>query len=211
MMFKFHLVLFLLTTAFYAKANYLSIGESGETLPQETYRIGASLQSLTAGKSGLNIGTFLDMGGSDEFSSRFLFGLGSVDFHLGGSIKYIPFPDFMNQPAIGIKASIWFARIADTSTTAYQISPLISKKVDIEKGTMTPYFAVPINLVYTKSNNSTGTQFVVGTEYQHPDLESVFFAGEFALNLNNSESGLSFFASIPFDANKGFQRRKKKE
>lgn len=205
------LFFFFISFASFSFANFLSIGESGEMLNKGNYRVGASLQNLSAGRSGLNIGTFVDSGISDDMSARFLFGVGSVDFHLGGSLKYIPFPDFENQPAIGIKASAWLARIADTSTTAIQLAPLISKKVDIKKVELTPYFSVPVNFVFTKSNSQTGTQFVVGTEYQHPELENVLFAGEVALNLNNSESGFAIFASIPFDASKGLHRRSKKE
>lgn len=211
MSFKIKLILLISTLSLSGMANYLTIGESGEMINKGQHRLGASLQSLTAGKSGLNIGTFIDTGISDDSSARFLFGVGSVDFHLGGSYKYIPFPDFHNQPAIGLKASAWLARIADTSTTTFQISPLISKKVAIDKGELTPYFAIPVNIVVTKNTNATGAQFVVGSEYQHPEVENVIFAGEVALNLNNSESGFAIFASIPFDSSKGLQRRSKRE
>lgn len=207
---KFVRSLFVLTfISSLSLANYLSIGESGEILNKGNYRLGASLQSSSAGRGGLNVGTFVDMGMSDDMSARFLFGVGSIDFHLGGSFKYIPFPDFENQPAIGLKASAWLARISDTSTTAVQISPLISKKVDIKKVELTPYFAVPVSVIFTKNTSVTGSQFVVGSEYQHPELENVLFSGEIALNLNNSESGFAIFASIPFDSTKGLQRRSK--
>lgn len=188
-------------------ANYLSIGESGEIIPKDNYRLGASLQSLTAGKSGLNVGGYMDMGVNSDSSARLLFAVGSVDFQLGGSYKYIPFPDYENQPAIGVRTAAWVARVSDTSITTFQIAPLISKKVQVPKGELTPYIAVPINMTFTKDTNTTGTQFVVGTEYSHPELENVQFAGEILLNLNKSESGLCLFASIPLDPKKGLKRR----
>lgn len=203
--------IFITLTATSSFANFLSIGESGEMLNKDHYRLGASLQNLSAGRGGLNIGAFVDSGISDDMSARFLFGVGSIDFHLGASLKYIPFPDFENQPAIGVKVSGWLARISDTSTTALQLAPLISKKVDIKSVELTPYFSVPVNFVFTKNNSQTGTQFVVGSEYQHPELQNVLFAAEVALNLNNSESGFAIFANIPFDASKGLHRRGKKE
>lgn len=207
---KMSILLIILLTPL-AQANYLSIGESGEIINKGHYRLGASLQSTTAGKSGVNIGTFVDMGWADDLSGRFLFGVGTVDFHLGGSVKYIPFPDFQNQPAIGVKASAWLARVSDTSTTAIQLSPLVSKRVALETGEITPYLAIPLNFIYTKSSDITGTQFVVGSEFLHPDLENYLFTGELTLNLSNSESGLAIFISIPFDASKGLQRKAKRE
>lgn len=190
-------------------ANYLSIGESGEVIPPSSYRLGGSLQSSTAGSGGLNVGGFLDAGWRDDLSSRFLFGVGSVDFHMGASLKYVPFPDFGNQPALGIRTAFWLTRIDDTSVTTLQIAPLVSKKINIEKGKLTTYVAVPINLVYFKNRSDTGTQFTFGAEYEHHELPNVFFAAEMAVDMNKSESGLSFFASIPFDNASGFKRRAK--
>lgn len=190
-------------------ANYLSIGESGEMIPTDSFRLGGSLQTLSAGKGGLNIGGFLDAGWRDDLSSRFLFGVGSVDFHMGGTLKYIPFPDVGNQPALGLRTAFWLTRIEDTSVTTFQVAPLASKKININKGNLTSYFALPINFVFFKNKNETGTQFTVGAEYEHPDMHDVFFAAEVNLNLNKSESGLSVFASIPFDNKTGFKKRTK--
>ena len=190
-------------------ANYLSIGESGEMIPSDSYRIGGSLQTNSAGRGGMNVGSFLDTGWRDDLSSRFLFGVGSVDFHMGATLKYIPFPDIGNQPALGIRTAIWLARIEDSSITTLQFAPLASKKISISKGKLTSYFAVPINLTYYKNKSDSGAQFTFGAEYEHPELNDVFFAAELALNLNKSESGISFFVSIPFDNNSGFKRRSK--
>ena len=190
-------------------ANYLSIGESGEVIRPESYLIGGSFQSNSAGRGGINVGGFLDAGWRDDLSSRFLFGVGSVDFHLGASLKYIPFPDYGNQPALGVRTAFWLTRIDDSSVTTLQFAPMASKKIDINKGRLTSYVAVPINLVYFKNKNDVGTQFTIGAEYEHHNWKDVFFAGELAMNLNKSESGISLFASIPFDNNSGFKRRAK--
>lgn len=201
--------LLLLLVPMISMANYLSIGESGEIINSGSYRVGGSLQSLTAGKGGLNVGGFLDAGWRDDLSSRFLFGVGSVEYQMGASLKYIPFPDYGNQPALGIRSAIWLSRYDDTSVTTLQFAPMASKKINVQKGNLTSYVAVPINLVAVKNHNESGAQFTVGAEYDHPELQNVFFAAEIQLNLNKSESGLCFFASIPFDNNTGFKRRTK--
>lgn len=201
--------LLLLFFPVFAFANYLSIGESGETIAPNSYRVGGSLQSLSAGKGGLNVGGFLDAGWRDDLSSRFLFGVGSVEFQMGASLKYVPFPDYGQQPAIGVRTAFWLTRIDDTSVATLQVAPLISKKINIEKGNLTSYFAIPINIVAVKDKTETGTQFTLGAEYEYPEWKDVFFAGEVALDLNKSESGLSLFVSIPFDNSTGFKRRAK--
>lgn len=201
--------LVLLIFPFTSFANYLSIGESGEILPTNSYRLGASLQTLTAGKGGLNVGGFLDAGWRDDLSSRFLFGVGSVEFHMGASIKYIPFPDIGNQPALGVRSAFWLTRIDDTSVTTWQVAPIASKKIDLTKGKLTSYFAIPINFVFLKNKSETGTQFTVGAEYEHPEWHDVFFTGEAVLNLNKSESGIAVLVSIPFDNDSGFKKKAK--
>ncbi|MBL7542674.1 MAG: hypothetical protein JNL11_02610 [Bdellovibrionaceae bacterium] len=199
----------LLFLPLFSFANYLSIGESGETLAPSSYRLGGSLQTLSAGKGGLNVGGFLDAGWRDDLSSRFLFGLGSVEFQMGASLKYVPFPDYAQQPAIGVRTTYWLTHTNDTNVSTIQIAPLVSKKIQIDKGNLTSYLALPINLVFVRDNNHTGTQFTMGAEYEHPNARDVFFAGELQLDLNKSESGISFFVSIPFDNASGFKKRAK--
>lgn len=190
-------------------ANYLSIGESGEVINPGSYRVGGSLQSLSAGTGGLNVGGFLDAGWRDDLSSRFLFGVGSVEYQMGATLKYIPFPDVGNQPALGIRSAFWLSRFDDTSVVTLQFAPMASKKITVPKGNLTSYVAVPINVISIKNHNEVGTQFTVGAEYNHPEIPNVHFAAELQLNLNKSDSGLGFFASIPFDNNSGFKRRAK--
>ncbi len=203
------LCLTFLTVPMISMANYLSIGESGEIINPGSYRVGGSLQSLSAGKGGVNVGGFLDAGWRDDLSSRFLFAVGSVEYQMGATMKYIPFPDVGNQPALGIRSALWLSRYDDTSVTTLQFAPMASKKINVQKGNLTSYVAVPINFVAMKNHNESGAQFTVGAEYNHPDIPNVFFAGELQLNLNKSESGLCLFASIPFDNNSGFKRRTK--
>ncbi len=202
-------LLFSLMLPLTSLANYLTIGESGEVIQPGSYRVGGSLQTYSAGNGGLNVGGFLDAGWREDLSSRFLFGVGSVEYQMGASLKYIPFPDYGNQPALGIRSALWLSRFDDTSVTTLQFAPMASKKIDIQKGKLTSYVALPINFVAIKNNNTTATQFAVGAEYEHPEVRDVFFAAELQLNLNKSDSGLAIFASIPFDNNSGFKRRSK--
>lgn len=191
-------------------ANYLSIGESGEVINADSYRLGGTFQSSTAGNGGLNLGGFVDTGWTDDMSSRFLFGVGSLDFHVGASLKYVPFPDYENQPAIGVRSAFWVARIDSTSVTTLQIAPLVSKVIRISEGNLVSYFAIPVNFTFYSNKSSTGSQFTIGSEYSHPKIHNVQFAAELSLNLSKSESGFLILASIPFDNKSGFNTRSKR-
>lgn len=190
-----------------AQAGYLTIGESGELVKPHTYRIGGSPQFLTNEGGGMNVEAFLDAGWTDEMSSRFSFGVGKVDFNLGGSLKYVPFPDVSEQPAIGVKVAGYFARMGSENVTTLQLAPMVSKKFDSDHGLWIPYTAVAFNVGTFKDKSGLGTNFIIGSELQHPDAERFLFAAEVGFNLKDSFSWVAGFVSIPFDSESGFKKR----
>lgn len=200
--FIFAILAFPATTAW---AGYLTIGESGEILPEKDFQIGASPQIITNNDTGINASVFLDAVWTDSLSSRFVLGVGEVDFYSSGSLKYVPFPDYQRQPAMGIKTSIWYAREGSVNTTTIQLAPLLSKKYQTEEyGLLTPYAAYGLNFVSVEDDSETGHQFFIGTDWKTPQLENVNFTAELAFSLKDSTSGISLFVSIPFDSKTGF-------
>lgn len=193
---------FPMTTAW---ASYLSLGESGEILAGKDYQIGLAPQIITNNDSGLNAGAFLDAVWTDSMSSRFMLGAGEVDFYTSGSLKYIPFPDFERQPAMGIKASLWYAREGSINITTFHLAPMVSKKYQTsEYGTLVPYAAYGISFYSADGESENGHQFFIGTDWKSPYVENVNFTAECAFSLQDSTSSISVFASIPFDAKTGF-------
>jgi hypothetical protein len=187
-----------------AHAAYLSLGESGEIIPEGTYQVGVAPQFLTNNDGGFNIAAFLDVAWLDSFSSRFLVGAGATDFFLSGSAKFVPFPDVDRQPAIGIKAAVWYARDGSQNINTLQLAPMISKHYQTDYGMIVPYAAYGISTYSVGGEDKTGQQFFVGSDWKSPDLPSVNFTGEFAFSLKDSTSSITFFASLPFDDKKGF-------
>lgn len=190
-----------------AQAGYLSVGESGEILPAGFYNVGVEPQFVLNEGGGLNADAFIDMPYNDASSFRIQAGAGKVDFHVGGGIKYIPFPDVDNQPAMGLKASLWYARYQSNNILTAQVAPLLSRKVQTDQGLFIPYVAVPFNFNSGTDNNKTGTQFTLGSEWHNPDWPQVILDADLALNMNNSFSTLTLSAAFPLDAEKGFKRR----
>jgi len=185
-------------------AGYLSLGESGE-MPAKEYQIGVAPQIALNNDEGLNAAVFLDKAWDESTSSRFMLGAGEVDFYGSGSVKFVPFPDFERQPAIGFKAALWHARIGDENVTTVQLAPLVSKKYETsEYGLLIPYAAYGISFYEYEGDSTTGEQFFIGTDWRSPQIENINFTAEWAVSLKDSTSALTFLATIPFDSKSGF-------
>jgi hypothetical protein len=188
------------------QAAYISVLESGEILPQDKrYQIGFSPQIMTSEPSGLNVAMFLDAAWNDSLQSRFTLGVGELDFYTGASLKYIPYPDVARQPAIGIKASVWHARIESDNLTTLHLAPMVSKKFQTEKhGLWIPYAAIGLSSYELAGKSKSGTQFMIGSEWKAPDLPEYTFTGEVALDVEDSIGHLTVSIAIPFDEKSGF-------
>ncbi len=186
---------------------YLSVGESGEIQKVGSNQFGLEPQILGNEGSGVNIGAFLDMPIREEVSTRFSLGAGKIDFHAGAAVKWIPFPDVDQQPAIGLKTAAWYARQSSLNVWTIQVAPLFSKRVNTDAGLFIPYAAIPFNFVSSTDRSATGSQFAIGSELYAKDLTNMHFSAELALNLKDSYSFLSGTVVFPFDSEKGFQFR----
>jgi len=182
---------------------YLTISESTELPAANNYQVGFEPQFLTNEGGGTNVSGFFDAPLSDSASTRLWLGAGIIDFTVGASLKYVPFPDVENQPGIGFRVGGFFARKSSENYLTLQLAPLFSKKVNTENGLFTPYAAVSVNVTNTKERNYTGTQAVLGTEYKHPDIPKMFFGLEAGFNLKDSYSYISGTVTFPFDSSKG--------
>lgn len=183
---------------------YLSIAESGELVPNGKYQVGLEPQFLTNKGNGTNINVFLDTGFNDEMSGRISMGAGAVDFNAFASVKWMPFPDVDNQPAMGFRFGAGIARDEDQNIVQLQLAPMASKKVETNYGLTVPYIAVPFTWLNLKNENVVASNIAFGSEFHHFDWDNqVKVGGEIGLELNKSYSYISIYASIPFDGQKG--------
>ncbi|MFP5519651.1 MAG: hypothetical protein ACLGGX_07085 [Bdellovibrionia bacterium] len=176
---------------------YLDINESGELINEGAQRIGFSPQFLFGNGEGTNASLFFESGTSESTSTRIVLEGGDVNFNAFASLKYIPFPDVDQQPALGVRAGLGFARAGDMNNLYFQIAPLASKMVDVEFGVLTPYISLPIEFNSTKEENFMSNRFVFGTEFTSPETPQFKFGSEIGLELNKSFSYISLF--ITFD------------
>lgn len=182
---------------------YLTIGESTEIPRAADYQIGFEPQLLTNNGNGANFSAFFDAPFNDATSSRLWIGGGAIDFNIGATVKYVPFPDIDNQPGIGIRAGGFFARKSDLNILTVQLAPIFSKKFNTDSGLFIPYTAIALDFTSTKDKNYTGTQMMFGTEYRTSEIQNMYFGAEIGLNLADSYSYVAGTVTFPFDSSKG--------
>lgn len=183
---------------------YLSLSETAELIKKDHYRVGITPQLLLANGGGSNYGVFFDMPVDDEMNARFTLGTGTTDFWTSGSVKWVPYPDYKKQPAIGLRGAVIYARKAKENFYNIQVTPIISKIVDTQWGKLNPYIGLPVTLVYNSTSSLTALQFVIGSEWI--DNPSFQVGAELDLNLSNSTSALTVHINFPFDGNLGFRQ-----
>ncbi len=191
---------FLLTKTSFA---YLSLSETGELIKEGDYRVGVVPQLLLANGGGNNMGVFFDMPVESDINSRFMIGGGNTDFWTSASVKWVPYPDYEKQPAIGLRGSFTYARDGNANFYDLQATPIISKQVSSQWGRMIPYVGLPITIVHS-TISATLMQFVIGTEWvERKDFQ---VGGELDLNLSNTTTALTLHVNFPFDGNTGFRQ-----
>ena len=185
---------------------YISITESGELIPRGHYQVGLEPQLLTNHGGGINMNVFLDNGISDAMSARIELGGGAVDFNAFASVKWIPIPDFENQPAMGLRIGGGLARDESENLLHAQVAPMVSKKYGTSLGLANPYLAVPFTIVNTQGQSTVGTNLTIGSEFHYEKWHAATLGAEWSLDLNKSYSYISAFVAFPFESHKGFGR-----
>ena len=150
----------------------------------------------------MNVDFFADMHLFDDADGRITFGTGKTDFWMQASLKWVPFPDVDQQPAMGLRSAIGYSRDEDLDSVHFQITPLFSKKAATSYGNMIPYVGIPITYISTKNSSITATQFTVGAEW-FPRVDR-HVGAELNLNMNKSVSSVSVYFSFPLEGSTGY-------
>jgi len=186
---------------------FFETGESAEITPAGFYKVGVMPQIRLSDGSGMNFTGFLDSALSEDKSIRVSLGAGETDFYTGGSFKWVPVPDYQNQPAIGAKLEAIYARKSSDSLVSFRVQPLLSKKFDTEDGLFTPYAGLPISITTWRSNTDTQLNVVAGTEYSTDRYKNMEFGAELGLNGNKSFSYISAYMTLLLDEKTGFKKK----
>lgn len=186
--------------------------ETAEIIPAGVYRVGAAPQLYMGNGGGVDGSAFLDLNTGQSLNTRLEIGTGITDFWASASAKFVPYPDYQNQPAMGLRGKFIYMRESDTNFYNTQIAPIFSKKYSTSRGEFIPYAGLPVTFIYEKSsNNFTISKLCFGTEWV---LSPAFNAGaELAIDLYNggstytyTASTLSLFFNFQFDERIGFKK-----
>lgn len=185
---------------------YLGQKETAEILPLGHYSLGLIPQFRLSDGGGFNGGAFVEIPYDHSLQGRVEIGSGDTDFWTAATAKWIPFPDVDNQPAMGLRGGLGFAREESLNFLHVIFGPIASKKYTIDEGLLTPYVGIPIVYTSAKDSNKVGSQLVFGSEFQGEGIRNYKIGGEIALKLSNSFSSLSLYISFPFDELKGYKK-----
>lgn len=184
---------------------YYAIMDTGKIIPSGKYRVIAGPQFITTGENdGTNISGRFDAGVGESTTLRLLAGGGTSDlFYSGLSVKYIPYPDFENQPAIGFTTGITYAKETvsreNEDVLTIRFAPLVSKDFETDIGLLTPYGALPLSLTLANGDTHYPVHFAAGTEFKPYSWEGVSFMAELGAKLNKAFNYVSLAVVFEFD------------
>lgn len=178
---------------------YLTTLESGNLEPVGTHRAGLMSQVRLSEGSGFNFAGVFDSSVDEQSNIRVMVGGGETNFFSSLSYKWIPIPDYKNQPALGLKLEGIYGKIKDETMVGVRLHPLVSKQFDTERGLFTPYASIPLSYLSYKSSSDTATQFVFGSEYKTEDAENFTFTTELGFNSSKAFNYIAGLVTYSFE------------
>ncbi len=183
---------------------YLALHESAEILPENYFNLGVAPQTYLSDGGGFDVSVFADAHLWENTDGRITIGGGNVDFWTQASIKWVPFPDVDNQPAMGLRGAVAYARNYDENFYHIQVTPMLSKKSTTTIYDMLPYVGLPITYISETGNNYVASQVALGALWF--PWANAQIGAEFDLNLKNSVSSASVFFMFPFESGTGYKK-----
>ena len=178
---------------------YLTILESGEPLTRSEMHIGFAPQFLTGDTAGSNGGVTLRTGLDEGRDFSLQVGGGKVQFWTTLATRWIPIPDYRDQPAIGLRFDVTMARMSDSNTGVLRAAPFVSKRFKTDVGYLEPYAYLPLGMTLQNGTYDNVSSLTLGSQLMLEDLRPIFFYGEVGLNLKNSVSYFTIGIFSTFD------------
>ena len=183
---------------------YSSTMMDGDILTEDNYNIIADLQYLTdADVDGFIINGRFDMPFSEDMNLRGVIGFGEVDFHVGGYLKWMPIPDYGNQPAMGFLAGLHYAKLGSFNEFSLRIHPYVGKSFELSVGKISPYAALPFAFSIVDGESEIPIQLQLGAELNILELEHITFIAELGIDVSKSFTYFSLGVSFHFDSKRG--------
>jgi hypothetical protein len=201
---NFFLILFLTFSYVPFGWSYFSTADTGDILSNGHYRASLEAQDQFGNMTGANVIGRFDAGLSSSSNIRVLLGTGSVNLQWGLYYKWVPIPDYQDQPAIGIMAGVLYGYEND-NMLSFRAHPLISKKFTTDVGEFTPFASLPFGTTTASGVTTYPLQLALGSEWKPQGLERFSFMLETGVNIINAFHYVSAVAILHFDEEHGIQ------
>ena len=197
--------LLIIFTFFFPRVSsaYYSSLDTGELLKEDEYKASFETQFITDDGTGTNFVGRFDTWMSDELNAQALLGFGEVDIQLGGFVKWVPIPDYGQQPALGVKLGGLYARQHDAHELNFRVSPFLSKSFETNIGIFQPFASLPTGVRTIDGDVDTPLQVAFGTEWKTFNFEKLRFLIEAGFDINEAFTYISFSASLFMDDENG--------
>ena len=178
---------------------YHSFHDTGDLLENKQLRLTLAPQFIIGSQSGTNLTGFVDTPWEAHSNIRYFFGVGSSNIHLGSLYKWVAYPDFDSQPAIGVSTGFLFAQLNGESEFSILANPFISKKFIKPFGDFNTYASLPVSLQFYRDKTDFPIQIAVGTQLKTHHVKSVEFMVELGVDVHHAFSYISFGAIYMID------------
>lgn len=180
---------------------YFSLMDSGDILAEGQYTLTSEAQMVTSGDDGLNFRAHLDQGFDPSSQFRFTLGTGTNAYQAGFLYKWVPIPDYENQPAVGFIAGVTMAENSSDTVLALQLKALTSKNFVTPYGYVSPYGGLSLAIEVTNALNGNPAQLILGSRYQAEHWSRSFVMAEFGFEIADAFSYLSVGFQYDFNEN----------
>jgi hypothetical protein len=198
-------VTFSILAADVAHAYYPTM-DTGEILKPGHYRLSLEPNVVFNDLNGFNTVAKIDIPASESGNFRWLMGAGAVGYQTGVLYKWVPIPDYEDQPAIGLLGGFIYARNNGINYLNLRAHPLASKKFKTETtGVFTPFVALPFGVTFSDGKTTLPLQLTFGSEWKPENMKYVSFMTELALNLHESYGHVAVSVRVEWDEENGFK------
>lgn len=182
---------------------YYTTMDTADLVPEGQYKVGAELQFITSGDSGVNALGRFDGRLNDESGYRAEVGFGVTDLQAAGYYKWSPIPDTGKQPGIALMGGLSFARNSSINDLSVRAIPIVSKKFRAELGDFTPYASLPISIQSIDGETNLPIQLTFGSQLKTGHFDNIVFMGEISFNLKDAFTYFSLGVVINADSENG--------
>ena len=165
---------------------YFSHHATGNLITQRDFNLTATIQQITNPDSATNVVGYIDSGFSDSANIRAIIGVGKKDFQLGGMYKWVPVPDYENQPAMGLMYGALYVSDDDSSELNLRLHPFVSKNFETTLGQFNAYAALPMGIRKFDGDSDFPIQFVVGAELEKSNHPNIGFTAEVGMDFHKA-------------------------